>query len=182
MRAGCEINAGGWPRTGARSGAQPQPVIRAFRRAPEWAVRGQDPPPVNFATRSNEVPLVQEDVLASFQKGLDRIVPRCRDVARRHAGTACAGVQPHVLDRRTFRPVDAGVALIEAFRASDPTQFRWKDPPYEYEYEKMPIDCLAGSSALREQIEAGVSASDIAASWHDPVEAFLKTREHVLLY
>jgi len=87
-----------------------------------------------------------------------------------------------VLDRRTFRPVDAGVALIEAFRASDPTQFRWKDPPYEYEYEKMPIDCLAGSSALREQIDAGVPASDIAASWHDPVEAFLKTREHVLLY
>src|SRR5262245_251944 len=33
----------GWPRTGARSGAEACPVIRAFRRAPEWAVRGQDP-------------------------------------------------------------------------------------------------------------------------------------------
>ena len=28
----------------------------------------------------------------------------------------------------------------------------WRDPPYEYEYDKMPIDCLAGSSELREQI------------------------------
>ena len=36
--------ASGWPRTGARSGAEACPVITAFCRAPEWAVRGQDPP------------------------------------------------------------------------------------------------------------------------------------------
>jgi uncharacterized protein YbbC (DUF1343 family) len=101
---------------------------------------------------------------------------------QKHAGTACAGVQPHVLDRRTFRPVEAGVALIEAFRASDPNQFRWKAPPYEYEYEKMPIDCLAGSSTLREQIDAGVPAHEIAASWEDSVEAFTRVRAQFLLY
>jgi uncharacterized protein YbbC (DUF1343 family) len=101
---------------------------------------------------------------------------------QKHAGQACAGVQIHARDRRTFRPVEAGVALIEAFRAGDPDRFRWKDPPYEYEYEKMPIDCLAGSSTLREQIDAGVGAREIAQSWNEPVEAFLKIRERVLLY
>jgi uncharacterized protein YbbC (DUF1343 family) len=101
---------------------------------------------------------------------------------QKHAGTTCAGVQPHVLDRRTFRPVEAGVALIEAFRASDPNQFRWKDPPYEYEYEKMPIDCLAGSSTLREQINGGVPAREIAASWENSVEAFKRVRAQFLLY
>jgi len=101
---------------------------------------------------------------------------------QKHAGKACAGVQIHARDRRTFRPVEAGVALIEAFRARDPNQFRWKDPPYEYEYEKMPIDCLAGSSTLRDQIDAGVPARDIAQGWNEPVEAFLKIRERVLLY
>ena len=100
----------------------------------------------------------------------------------KHAGKPCAGVQPHLLDRRTYRPVEAGVALIEAFRAADPDQFRWKDPPYEYEYEKMPIDCLAGSSALREQIDAGVPAHEIAASWTAPVDAFERARAQVLLY
>jgi uncharacterized protein YbbC (DUF1343 family) len=100
----------------------------------------------------------------------------------KHAGEACAGVQVHVLDRRTFCPVEAGVALIEAFRASDPDRFRWKDPPYEYEYEKMPIDCLAGSSALREQIEAGVGAREIADSWRAAVEEFERARAKVLLY
>jgi uncharacterized protein YbbC (DUF1343 family) len=100
----------------------------------------------------------------------------------KHAGQGCAGCQVHILDRRTFQPVEAGVALIEAFRAADPDRFRWKDPPYEYEYDKMPIDCLAGSSQLREQIDAGVSARDIARSWEPAVDAFLKIRERFLLY
>jgi len=101
---------------------------------------------------------------------------------QKHAGKACAGVQIHARDRRTFRPVEAGVALIEAFRAGDPNQFRWKEPPYEYEYEKMPIDCLAGSSTLRDQIDAGVPAHEIAAGWKEPVDEFLKIRERILLY
>jgi len=88
----------------------------------------------------------------------------------------------HVLDRRTFQPVEAGVALIEAFRAADPGQFRWKDPPYEYEYDKMPIDCLAGSSRLREQIDAGTDAREIARSWEPEVAALQKIRERFLLY
>jgi uncharacterized protein YbbC (DUF1343 family) len=100
----------------------------------------------------------------------------------KHAGNGCAGCQVHVLDRRTFPAVEAGVALIEAFRASDPDRFRWKDPPYEYEFEKMPIDCLAGSSELREQIEAGLSARDIARGWEAPAGAFMKARQRCLLY
>jgi len=101
---------------------------------------------------------------------------------QKHAKTACAGCQMHVLDRRTFRPVEAGVALIAAYRGADQKQFAWRQPPYEYEHTKMPIDILAGSSALREQIEAGVSVRDIAQSWTAPVDAFTRTRERYLLY
>ena len=87
-----------------------------------------------------------------------------------------------MLDRRTFRPVETGVALIEAFRAAAPDLFAWKPPPYEYEYDKMPIDCLAGSSELREQIEAGLAAREIARSWEPGVDRFMKIRERFLLY
>jgi uncharacterized protein YbbC (DUF1343 family) len=100
----------------------------------------------------------------------------------KHAHASCGGCQIHVLDRAAFRPVDAGVALIAAFRAADPDQFRWRDPPYEYEHRLLPIDILAGSSQLREQIEAGVSARDIARSWTAGVDAFKKVRERFLLY
>jgi uncharacterized protein YbbC (DUF1343 family) len=101
---------------------------------------------------------------------------------QKHARTACGGVQIHVIDRQTFAPVETGVALIAAFRAAGPDRFAWRDPPYEYEHLKMPIDILAGSSELREQIESGVSARDIARSWKPAVDAFKKTRDRFLIY
>jgi len=101
---------------------------------------------------------------------------------QKHAKTACAGCQMHVLDRRAFRPVEAGVTLIKAFRDAGPSQFAWRQPPYEYEHTKMPIDILAGSPELRGLIEAGVSAREIARSWTASVDAFMPTRERYLLY
>jgi uncharacterized protein YbbC (DUF1343 family) len=101
---------------------------------------------------------------------------------QKHARTACGGVQMHVIDRQTFRPVETGVALIAAFRAAGPDRFAWRDPPYEYEHQKMPIDILAGSPELREQIESGISARNIARSWKPFVDAFNKTRERFLIY
>src|SRR5215467_13029729 len=101
---------------------------------------------------------------------------------QKHAKATCAGVQIHVLDRGAFHPVEVGVALIKAFRDAGPNQFAWRQPPYEYEHTKMPIDILAGSSELREQIESGESARDIARSWTAPVDAFMRTRERYLMY
>jgi uncharacterized protein YbbC (DUF1343 family) len=101
---------------------------------------------------------------------------------QKHARVACGGCQIHVLDRAAFRPVETGVALLAAIRASDPSAFRWREPPYEYEREKLPIDILAGSPALRQQIEAGMPARDIAASWEDGVAAFDHMRDGYLLY
>jgi uncharacterized protein YbbC (DUF1343 family) len=100
----------------------------------------------------------------------------------KHAAARCGGCQIHVLDRERFRPVETAVALVAAFRAADPERFRWRDPPYEYEHEKLPFDILAGSSELRQQIEADTSAREIARSWQGEVRAFMKTREQFLLY
>jgi uncharacterized protein YbbC (DUF1343 family) len=101
---------------------------------------------------------------------------------QKHAGQACGGCQIHVRDRAAFRPVAAAVALMSAFRASDPEKFRWKDPPYEYEHQRTPIDVLAGSTELREQIESGVPADEIARSWEKDVAEFERVREKFLLY
>jgi len=100
----------------------------------------------------------------------------------KHAQQPCGGCQIHVLDRRTFRAVETGVALIEAFRAADPDRFAWKSPPYEYEHERIPIDVLAGSTELREQIQAGTPARAIAQSWEPATREFNRLREKYLLY
>jgi uncharacterized protein YbbC (DUF1343 family) len=100
----------------------------------------------------------------------------------KHARQACGGCQVHVTDRRAFRPVLASVAVLAAFRRADPVRFAWRQPPYEYEHEKMPIDILAGSPALRDEIERGADAREIAASWEMSVAAFAPARRACLLY
>jgi uncharacterized protein YbbC (DUF1343 family) len=101
---------------------------------------------------------------------------------QKHARTTCGGCQIHVTDRRTFRPVVTGVAVIEELRRADPAAFAWRPPPYEYEHRLMPIDILAGSSRLREAIDAGDGAAAIAASWHDDEARFRALRAPFLLY
>ena len=99
----------------------------------------------------------------------------------KHAQTPCGGCQIHVTDRQTFRPVEAGVALIDAFHTAGPDRFMWREPPYEYEYDKWPIDILYGSSRLREAL-ANVTASAEPGTWAEDVSAFMSLRERFLLY
>ena len=101
---------------------------------------------------------------------------------QKHAHQACGGCQIHVLDRRVFRPVETGVALVAEIRRADPARFAWRQPPYEYERVRMPIDILAGSADLRGEIEAATPVNAIARAWQPGVERFLRTRERFLLY
>ena len=101
---------------------------------------------------------------------------------QKHAKTGCGGCQIHVTDRAAFKPVLTGAALIQMFRRLDPVKFAWRQPPYEYEHDKLPIDILAGSAKLRQQIEGGVPPKEIGASWRDDEAAFKKLREPFLLY
>lgn len=101
---------------------------------------------------------------------------------QKHAKTTCGGCQVHVLDRRRFEPVLTGVALIDAVRAAAPDRFGWRQPPYEYEHDKMPIDILAGSPRLREAIDAGARAEEIAREWEAGIAAFKTLRANFLLY
>ena len=101
---------------------------------------------------------------------------------QKHAKLTCGGCQIHVTDRNQFRPVLTGVALIAMFYQTNPVEFAWRQPPYEYEPEKMPIDILSGSTTLRKQIETGVDAREIAASWRQDEAEFRRIRESFLLY
>jgi uncharacterized protein YbbC (DUF1343 family) len=132
-------------------------------------------------------PWVLPEAFADALNGLDLPGVRFRPVVfeptfHKHAKKACGGCQIHVLDRSVFRPVETGVALLEAFQSAGPDRFSWRDPPYEYEREKLAIDVLSGSTDLRTQIESGLRAREIASSWTEAVNAFVELRQQFLLY
>lgn len=101
---------------------------------------------------------------------------------QKHAGQICHGVQIHVRSRTEFRPVITGIAVIKAYHDLYPHEFRWKEPPYEYEFDRNPFDVIAGTLRLREQIEAGVSVAEIAASWEAGSENFSALSKPYQLY
>ena len=98
------------------------------------------------------------------------------------AGEICGGIQVHVTDRNQFKPVITGAAIISTMRRLYPNEFAWKQPPYEYVYDKLPFDVINGSSRLREQIEAGMPVAEIEESWRSELGEFVRRRAPYLLY
>ncbi len=93
-----------------------------------------------------------------------------------------AGVQIHVQDRRVFKPFATGLALLSAYRDCGGERFAWNDPPYEYEFDKAPIDILCGTDRIRLGIEAGVSVQELERGWESDLAGFREIRQRYLLY
>ena len=100
----------------------------------------------------------------------------------KYKGEPCFGFQIHITDRERFKPYRMGLALLQALRATHPDRFRWLDPPYEYEREKLPIDILIGSDTIRRQVEQGLDINLIESGWEQDLPGFREKREPCLLY
>lgn len=100
----------------------------------------------------------------------------------KYHGEICEGIQIHVLDRKRFNPFKIGLLILQTLIKWYPENFRWNEPPYEYEYEKKPIDILLGCEWIREEIEKGVPITEIEARWQKELMNFMHLREKYLLY
>ena len=102
---------------------------------------------------------------------------------QKYAGDTCGGAQLHVTHRELFRPFKTGVAILKAVHDLYPKRFLWRQPPYEYETEKMPIDILAGTDRLRKDIEKGEQLDLMEEWWREECIAFdKKFRKKYLIY
>ena len=98
------------------------------------------------------------------------------------AGEMCQGFQLHITDRESFKPYYTTLALLAAIRELYPEQFAWRQPPYEYETERLPIDLLTGDAAIRLGLERGLSAAELEDSWQKDLKEFLEVGQEFLLY
>ncbi len=63
-----------------------------------------------------------------------------------------------------------------------PQDFAWRQPPYEYETERLPIDLLTGDAVLREGLDQGTPVPDLEAGWQKELDEFLEVRREFLIY
>ena len=79
----------------------------------------------------------------------------------KHVGQSCGGLFLHPRDLVGARSYRTTLALLAAARRLAPQRFAWRPPPYEYEHDKLPIDILSGSGALREAIDDRATAAQL---------------------
>jgi uncharacterized protein YbbC (DUF1343 family) len=130
---------------------------------------------------------VHDEILRKIEKNAD--LPGCllrpiifEPTSNKWAGQACKGFQIHVTDPTVFHPYRTSLILLQAVMHLYPEVFAYKPPPYEYEYERLPMDLIIGDKEVRRALEQGVSIMDIEKSWQHDLHAFEKLRQQVFLY
>ena len=94
----------------------------------------------------------------------------------------CKGFQIHVTDPRIFRPYQTSLKLLQAILTLHRDQFEWKSPPYEYEFEKRPIDLILGDNGICKLLDSGMVVEELEKSWEEDLIKFLNIRSRFLFY
>jgi uncharacterized protein YbbC (DUF1343 family) len=97
-------------------------------------------------------------------------------------GSPCHGFQLHITDFSLYRPYRTSLALLQSVMLLYPEKFAFKPPPYEYEYELLPIDCILGDDKIRKDLADGVPIEDLEAGWQQDLKDFADLRRPFLLY
>lgn len=94
----------------------------------------------------------------------------------------CRGFQIHIQDIEKYNSYSTSLALLQALIATCKDKFQWKLPPYEYEFNKLPIDLIIGDKSIRERIENLESLKEIENSWQEELDQFNKLKQEFHLY
>ncbi len=102
--------------------------------------------------------------------------------ANKWCGQLCRGFQIHITDPNSYQPFRTTILLLQAILQNHKTEFNWKAPPYEYEFEKQPIDLIIGDRAIRQRIEKLESIASIEQSWMQALQRYQKMSRAFHLY
>ena len=106
----------------------------------------------------------------------------------KHTGMLCAGLQLHVedaahYDHSQFRPWRLVALAFKALRRLRPDYPLWADFPYEYEFNRRPIDVINGGELLRTWVDdPHASPADLDALAAPDEAEWRAQRQSVLLY
>ncbi|MEJ2031640.1 MAG: DUF1343 domain-containing protein [Deltaproteobacteria bacterium] len=94
----------------------------------------------------------------------------------------CVGFHFHVTEAERFLPYRTSLALLQVTMHLHPDRFAYKSPPYEYEYERLPLDLILGDTEIRQAVAEGADLLSLEESWQPGLTEFSERRRKVLLY
>ncbi|MGM0453865.1 MAG: exo-beta-N-acetylmuramidase NamZ family protein, partial [Thermodesulfobacteriota bacterium] len=102
--------------------------------------------------------------------------------ASKWAGTPCRGFQIHVTDVYRYAPYATSLKLLAAILHHHGDCFEWQPPPYEYEWDTLPIDLIIGDSDVRRALEAGADPEALGRTWQPQLNEFVQRSRPYHLY
>lgn len=129
-------------------------------------------------------PFINSEELAAALNGLKLPGAQFRPTAftptfSKNVGELCQGVQIHVVDRNTFRPVETGLLVVAEIARLYP-EFQFLIPQEQGRHYF--FDLLAGTDQVRKIIEDGKPLTDLFAQWEREQREFRRQCEPFLLY
>lgn len=101
---------------------------------------------------------------------------------QKHAREVCHGLHFHVTDREKFRSVETTFHLLRILWRNHGKEVAWQDPPYEYVWDRRPIDLLTGDPELTSWIEENGSQHLLQQRLQDDAANWMTERKPFLLY
>lgn len=128
-----------------------------------------------------------EELCADWMKGC--LLRPCyfEPTFHKFKGELCAGLQIHVdspaYQHEVFQPYRLMLLFFKAVKQVHPDLFAWRQPPYEYEHERLPIDLLNGNTLGREWVDnPKMSSQDLDLVLKKEELEWIETRRPFLLY
>lgn len=99
------------------------------------------------------------------------------------AGQQCNGLQVHVTDVTSFRPVATAFEIFDAIIETSPElSLTFNPPPYEYENVLMPFDILSGDSGMRRALIERSGTKHEIERWRADTELFWREFSKMAAY
>ncbi|WP_409273414.1 exo-beta-N-acetylmuramidase NamZ domain-containing protein [Neobacillus sp. SCS-31] len=97
----------------------------------------------------------------------------------KHSGVLSHGIQIHITNRDSFRPVETGLHIVKAIHDMYPNDFQFRAPDSN---GISFFDLLIGNGWVREAIENGKSVDEMKAQWEGGLEEFKQVRKNYMIY
>ncbi|OGR22434.1 MAG: hypothetical protein A2277_11100 [Desulfobacterales bacterium RIFOXYA12_FULL_46_15] len=97
-------------------------------------------------------------------------------------GQVCKGFQIHITSKKEFNSYLTSLILMQLILKNHSHEFKFKEPPYEYEFERLPMDLILGSKTLCEKLVAMENPIRLSEQWKDEQDQFQSLSRKYYLY